>query len=319
MSEGVSLAPTLSTRLQSVVTMQKVAIVTDSTACLTTELAARYGIEIAPTELAFEGKVYRDGIDPPSDFYELLRKAKKPPTTSAPSPGRFLEAYARAAKHAESVLCITLPQELSSTHNVSQQAIQLAEEELPNVRIKSVSAPAVASGQGLIAIEAAQAAREGRTLDEMVAYVESLAPKVHFFAALDTLEYLAKGGHVPKAAAWLGDLIGFKPILTAYYGKVNRLSQTRTKKNAIIKMLQLMSDRNPEKAPIRALVMHADALVEAEDFAAQIKKNFDCQELFITQFTPVMGAHSGPGVVGVAFRAIERNNAMLKESAPVAR
>jgi DegV family protein with EDD domain len=299
--------------------MQKVAIVTDSTACLSPELAARYGIEVAPTELAFEGKVYRDGIDPPGDFYDLLRKAKRPPTTSAPSPGRFLEAYARAAKRAEAVLCVTLPVELSSTHNVSRQAIMLAKEELPNVRIMSVAAPAVASGQGLVAIEASLAAKEGRTLEEMAAYVESLAPKVHFFAALDTLEYLAKGGHVPKAAAWLGDLIGFKPILTAYYGRVDRLSQTRTKKNAIHKMLQLMAERNPERLPLRALVMHADSEAEAGDFAAEIKRRFLCEEMLITQFTPVMAAHSGPGVVGVAFRCLEREGAPAAAPAMAAR
>lgn len=299
--------------------MQRVAIVTDSTACLTPELAERYGIEIAPTELAFEGKVYRDGIDPPGDFYALLRNARKPPTTSAPSPGRFLEAYARAARRAEAVLCITLPVDLSSTHNVSKQAITLAEEDLPGVRIMSVAAPAVASGQGLVAIEAALAAKEGRTLEEMAAYVEGLAPKIHFFAALDTLEYLAKGGHVPKAAAWLGDLIGFKPILTAYYGRVDRLSQARTKKNAMNKMLALMGRRNPDRAPIRAIVMHADALQEAEEFAAQIKRRFTCRDMLITQFTPVMGAHSGPGVVGVAFRCLEQDGSAAKPPAMAAR
>ena len=287
--------------------MQKVAIVTDSTACLSRELVEAHGIEIVPTEMVFEGRVYRDGVDSPETFYTQLRQAKKPPTTSAPPPGLFLEAYARAARRAESVLCITIPANLSSTHNSSQLAIALAREELPDVRIVSVSAPAVASGQGLVALEAAQAAERGGDLEAVAALVAALAPRVHFFAVLDSLEHLARGGHVPKAAAWLGDLVGVKPILTARGGKVERLSQARSKRGAVAKMLRIMEERNPDRLPIRALVMHADGPGEAQRFREQIEARFPCESLSVTQFTPVMGAHSGPGVVGVAFRTVEQD------------
>ncbi len=286
--------------------MQKVAIVTDSTACLSRELVEAHGIEIVPTEMAFEGRVYRDGVDSAEDFYAQLRQAKKLPTTSAPPPGLFLEAYGRAAKRAEGVLCITIPEELSSTHNSSRQAIALAQDELPGVRIISLPAPAVASGQGLVALEAAEAAERGDDLDTVAGLVTDLAPRVHFFAVLDSLEHLAKGGHVPKAAAWLGDLVGLKPILTSRGGKVERLSQARSKRGAVAKMLRLMEERNPGGLPIRALVMHADAPGEALRFREQIEARFPCESLSITQFTPVMGAHSGPGVVGVAFRTAEQ-------------
>jgi DegV family protein with EDD domain len=286
--------------------MQRVAIVTDSTACLSRELGEAHGIEIVPTEMVFEGRVYRDGVDSAEDFYAQLRKAKKPPTTSAPSPGLFLEAYARAAKRAESVLCITIPEELSSTHNSSQQAIALARDEMPDVRIISLPAPAVASGQGLVALEAAEAAERGGDLETVAALVAELAPRVHFFAVLESLEHLAKGGHVPKAAAWLGDLVGLKPILTSRGGVVERLSQARSKRGAVAKMIRLMEERNSDGLPIRALVMHADVPGEALRFREQIESRFPCESLSITQFTPVMGAHSGPGVVGVAFRTVER-------------
>ncbi|MBI3744006.1 MAG: DegV family protein [Chloroflexi bacterium] len=285
--------------------MQHVAIVTDSSSCLSPALAAEYGIEIVPYDLVFDGRVFRDGVDDVGDFYNLLKAAKKLPTTSAPSPGLFLEAFKRAAQRAESVLCITLPPELSSTHNSSKQAIMLAEGELAGRRILSVPAPAVASGQGLVAIEAARAAREGKSLDEVAALVPALAEQVHFYAVLDTLEYLAKGGHVPKAVGWLGDLVGLKPILTATYGKVERLSQVRSKRTAIGRMLGYMEEQNPQRSPIRALVMHAAAAQEAAAFRDEIAKRFQCDLLHVTQFTPVMGAHSGPGVVGVAFRVID--------------
>ena len=284
--------------------MLRVALVTDSSACLTPQLATLYGIEVVPTEMVFGGRIYRDGVDEPRDFYQQLRQATKLPTTSAPAPSAFLEAYQRAAARAESVLCLTLHPNLSNLHNTSQQAVQMALRELPGVRIVSVPCPAVAAGQGLLAIEAGVAAQQGMGLDELVAYTAKLAPQVEFFAMVDTLEYLAKGGRVPRAAALLGDFIHLKPILTANEGKVYRLSLARSKDNAINKMLRLMEERNPEKRPIRALVMHADAAQEAIRFQAQIVARFPWELMEEVQFTPVMGAHSGPGVLGVAFRVV---------------
>ena len=284
--------------------MQKVAIVTDSSSCVSPQLAERYGIELVPYALDFEGRLFRDGIDPPSEFYELLRHAKRTPKTSAPAPGLFLEAFERSRARAEAVLCITLPANLSATFNSAQQAATMAQEEHAGFRVLCVPAPAVASGQGLVALDAAELAARGGTLEDATRLVAALAPKVRFYAVLETLEYLAKGGHVPKAAAWLGDRVGLKPILTAYHGKVERVSQARSKTKGLDKMLTMMEADNPDRRPIRAIVMHADAPGDAQRFADRIKERFTCDQIFVTQFTPVMGAHSGPGVVGVAFRAL---------------
>ena len=285
--------------------MQRVAVVTDSSSCIAGELARAHGIEIVSYDLVFDGRVYRDGVDPPEDFYGMLRGSKRPPTTAAPSPGQYLEAFEAASKRAESVLCITLPAGLSSSHSVSQHAVALAEERLPGTRIRSVAAPAVAGGQGLIALETARLAAEGASLDEAVAFVDAVAPKVEFYAVLDTLEYLARGGHVPRAAAWLGDRVGFKPVLTARHGKVERLTQARSKARAIERMLEMMRESNPNGTPIRAVLMHAAAPEEAARFAEKVQERFNCRELLTTEFTPVMGAHSGPGVVGIAYRILD--------------
>ena len=134
--------------------------------------------------------------------------------------------------------------------------------------------------------------------------MRELGPQVHFFAALDTLEYLAKGGHVPKVAAWLGSKVGLRPILTAPNGDVKRISQARSRRGAVEKVMKLMEERNPAGSPIQALVMHADVLEEAQALSDWIRARFQCRELLITQFTPVMGAHAGPGVLGVAFRVL---------------
>ena len=299
--------------------MQQVAIVTDSSSCIAGHLAKAYGIEIVPYDLAFDDLVYRDGVDPVGAFYDLLRAAKRPPTTSAPSPGLYLEAFRAASTRASSVLCITLPSNLSSSHNASQQAVIMAEERLPGVQFRSVTAPAVAAGQGLISLEAAELAAQGASLNEVAARVAALAPGVFFYAVLDSLEYLAKGGHVPAVAAWLGDRVGFKPVLTARHGKVERLTQVRSKTRAIERMLLMMEDANPERAPIRAILMHADAPGEATRFSEKIRERFDCREVLITEFTPVMGAHSGPGVVGIAYRVLDMDEFSESEQVDASR
>ncbi len=284
--------------------VQRVAIVTDSSSCLPPEVAAGHGIEVVPIEMVFEGRIYRDGVDDPGDFYRLLRTAKALPKTAAPSPGLFLQAISRARQRGESVLCITLPANLSSIHNSSQQAAMLAKEESPGLKVVSMESGAVAAGQGLLVLEAARAAERGMSLEEVAAQVREMGPQVHFFAMLDTLEYLAKGGHVPKVAAWLGNMVGLRPILTAPNGDVKRISQARSRRGALEKIMRLMEERDPDTRPIQALVMHADAPAEAEALRAKIASRFQCAELLVTRFTPVMGAHSGPGVLGVAFRVV---------------
>ena len=167
-----------------------------------------------------------------------------------------------------------------------------------------MGAGAVASGQGLLVLEAARAAARGLDLDAIINMLKEMAPRVHFFAALDTLDYLAKGGHVPKVAAWLGGVVGIRPILTASNGDIKRIAQARSRKGAVDKMLSLMRDRIPSDKPVQVCVMHADAIDEAEAFRNVIEERFECREMLMTPFTPVMGVHSGPGVLGVAFRVL---------------
>ena len=284
--------------------MQKVAIVTDSAACLPPALAAEHGIEVVPFTMAFGDKAYHDGVDSPSDFYRQLQAADRLPKTSAPSPGDFLEAFRRASERAPAVLCLTLPTNLSSSNNACMQAVAMAETELPGILVKGMAAGAVAAGQGLIVLECARAAIRGAGIEDVARLAERLAGEVHFFAFLDTLEYLAKGGHVPKAAAWLGNLVGLRPILTAPHGDVRRITQARSRKGATDRILRLVEEHNAALAPIQAMVMHANAPEEAEALRVRLAARFPCREVHVTQFTSVMGAHSGPGVLGIAFRIV---------------
>ena len=280
----------------------KVAIVTDSTACIPREQVVEYAIELVPIELVFGDKVYRDGIDiSPSEFYALLRQAEKLPTTSGSLPGPFLEAYRQASQRASSILCITESSKFSGMCNSARVAIEMAKEALPDVVIKVLECTTAAAGQGLVVLAAARVATLGESLTKVIETAKGVMPRVNLFATLDTLYYLAKGGRVPKVAALAGSLLRIKPIFTINNGDAYLVTNARTTRGAMKHILKIMGQKIVKGQPLHVAVMHADALDKAIALREQISSQFGCAELFITEFTPVMGVHTGPGVIGVAF------------------
>jgi len=280
----------------------KVAIVTDTTACLPKEQVEKYGIELVLVDFIFGDKVYQDGIDmSPAEFYACLRQAKKLPTTSGALPAPFLKAYTKASQRAASVLCITLPSKLSGMFNSARLAVEMAREALPNVSIGLLDCSTAAAGQGLVVLAAAKAAALGKSLAEVGDTAKSVMQRVNLFATLDNLHYLVKGGRVPKAAAFVGSLLKIKPIFTITDGEAYPIKNARTNHGAVKYILELMTQKVVKGQPLYVAVMHADAMDKAIALRNQISSQFDCAELFITEFTPVMGVHTGTGVIGAAF------------------
>ena len=280
--------------------MKKVAIVTDTTACIPQEQVAKYDIEVVPVRLIFEDKAYRDGIDiSPAEFYALLRQAKNLPTTSASSPDPYFEAYCKASQRAKSILCITEPSRFSAMFDSALVAVEMAKTALPNVTIEVLECTTAAAGQGLVALAAARAA--GKDLNEVIEIARITTSQVNLFATLDTLHYLVKGGRVPQAAALVNSLLKIKPIFTLNHSEARTVALPRTTKSAVKRMLKLMEQKVVRGQPLHVAVMHADALDEAVRLRNRISSQFDCTELFITEFTPVMGVHTGPGLLGISF------------------
>jgi len=280
----------------------KVAIVTDTTACIPEEQVEKYGIEMVPVDLIFEDRVYRDGIDiSPTEFYALLRQAEKLPTTSASSPGPYLEAYGRASQRAASILCITESSKFSVMFNSAKVAVEMAKTALPSVVIEVLECDTAAAGQGLVALAAARAAASGESLTKVVETARSTMHRVNLFASLDTLHYLVRGGRVPQAAALVNSILKIKPVFTVNGGEAHTVALPRTMGSAVKRILKIMGKKVVRGQPLHVAVMHADALDRAIALRNQVASQFDCAELFITEFTPVMGVHTGPGVIGVAF------------------
>jgi len=280
----------------------KVAIITDSVACISKELAEKYGIEVVPLRIIFGDKTYQDGIDlSPAEFYTLFRQAKKLPTTAACSPTFFFGAYRKVSQTAASILCITLSAKLSGMFNSAQLAMEMAKEALPNIAIKVLDCKTAAAAQGLVVLAAARTAALGSSLSEVTETAKSVMQKVNLLAVLDTLRYLVKGGRVPRVAALASSILKLKPILTITEGEAHPVTNPRTTRGAIERTLKIMRQKIVTGLPLHVAVMHADALDKAMALRDQISSQFDCAELFTTEFTPVMGAHTGPGVIGVAF------------------
>jgi DegV family protein with EDD domain len=282
--------------------MKKVTIVTDTTACVPQEQVNKYDIEVVPVPLIINEKTYRDGIDiTPTEFYAMLRKAKRMPTTSSSSPNPYLEAYRNASRKAHSILCLTEPAKFSAMFDSARTAVEMAKNTLHNVTIEVIECTTAAAGQGLVALAAARAAALDKPMEEVIKIVKNVMSRVNLFATLDTLQYLVKSGRVPQAAALVNSILSIKPVFTLNHADPRTVALPRTMKSAINRMLKLMEAAVNKRQQLHVAVMHADAMGEAVTLKDRILSQFECKEIYITEFTPVMGVHTGPGLVGVAF------------------
>ena len=276
--------------------MRKTAIVADSIATVPRELAERQEIEVVPLQVLFGLETFRDGVDINSaEFYRRLAEAKTLPTTSAPAVGDLISAYEKGAGRAESVVAIHPSGALSSSVTAAQQA---AEQVDARVHVLDTKTGSVA--QGLTVLTAARTAFAGAGPQQVLSAARQVMDRVKILITFDTLEYLRKDGRFGGAQAWLASALRFKPIITLADGVVKPVERPRTRRRAIERMLALMKE-SVQGRPVHAAVTHGEALTEAENLRDLIAEQFDCRELFITEFTPVMGAHAGPGVLGIAY------------------
>jgi DegV family protein with EDD domain len=196
-----------------------------------------------------------------------------------------------------------MPIELTMASQSAMQAKEMAKEELPNTSIEVIDCRSAAGALGLVTLAAARAAAAGQSLEEVIKVTKAMIPKVHMIGLVDTLVYLARGGRIPKFAAWAGDILKIKPILTLSQGRPAPLSAARTKSRGLERLLEIMQHRTGANSPIHVIVLHANVLEEAEGLKQRIISEFNCAEIYVKDFTPVMGVHTGPGLLGVAFYA----------------
>ncbi len=281
---------------------RKVAIVTDSAGCVPGEALAEYGIHEVPLKLVFGDKAYRDRVDlQPAAFYDRLRESTELPKTAAPSPEDFFETFQKAGKDGADILCITLSAKLSTTFEAARLGAGMARDSTSPVRIELMDSRLAAAAEGWVVLAAARAAAAGKGMAEVLSDATDVSGRAHLVAMLATLKYLEMGGRVPKVIASLGSLLDIKPLVTFKDGEIHALSRARTYQAAAKHILEETGNRVVKGKALHMAVMHAAEPERAEEFKGEIARSFDCKELIVTELSPVIGCHTGPGVIGVAF------------------
>jgi len=281
--------------------LQKVAIVTDSVACLPRELVEQHGIKIVPVNFYFGDTIYRDWVDiTPSEAYELFLKDPTAFKTSGVNPADCLEAYRQASNNSSSILCVTLSSKLSVVYDAALEAEELARAELPQASIEVVDSRTATAAEGFIALAAARVAEAGKSLAEVVKVAKEVRDKVFVVALLDTIRYVYRSGRIPEIAAKAGSMLNIKPVLTISAGAVRFRGAVRNREHGIKRVLKIAKDKVGEK-PVHMAVMHAYAPDDAEQLKERVSAEFNCAELWITEFSPVMGYACGTGTLGIAF------------------
>ena len=282
--------------------MSKVGIVTDSTSCLPTELIQEYDIRVAPVHLIIEGKDYRDRVDiTPSEFWRIFKDLKQLPTTGAAGPGDWISAITEMAKSTNNIVCIPLSKKLSATYEGAVQARDIMKSEHPDLSIEVIDSETTTGALGFIVLEAARAAHAGKSLAEVVQVVQDILPRVKFFMSPDTLKYLIRIGRAPKTAV-IGDLLQVKPIIgmVKRTGLVESLGRARGKRKAMAKMVEMIADYIDTTKPVHIIVHYSERIEDVEELKEMVTSRYNCSEVYVSEFTPVMAAAMGP-VVALAF------------------
>ncbi|UCG54906.1 MAG: DegV family protein [Dehalococcoidia bacterium] len=279
----------------------KVSVVTDSISCLPKDLVKRYNIGIVPIRLLVQGKTYRDSEDiTPTEAYKLFLQDPESFNTTPASPGHYLEAYRTAVNGTKDILCVTLSSKLSTGYDMARVAKEQARTELPQTNIEVLDSHNVTAAEGFVALAGARAAAEGKGLAEAIKEAKQVREKVTFLAFLDTIRYVYRTGRIPKMAAQFGSILKIKPILTSSGGLIKFKGIVRNREQGENRLLEIMRNKVGSH-PVHVGVMHAFAPDEASRLKKRIASEFHCSELWISEFTPVMGYATGTGTLGLAF------------------
>jgi DegV family protein with EDD domain len=281
--------------------MSKVALVTDSTTYLPKELSKGYDIHIVPSVVIWSGQELKDGFDiQPAEFYKRLSTATEMPSTSQPSPAAFKEMFEKLIKDGfTDILGLFVSAKLSGTIASAEQAKALAS----GANIEIMDGHSASMGTGWALLEAAKAAKAGKSLKECAEIAKRAGEHSGLLLLVDTLEFLHRGGRIGGGARFLGTALNLKPILEVEEGALEARERVRTKSKAMERMVELAEERIAGRTPLHLAVVHANAADDAKALLNAASKRLKPVETALTDVSPAVGTHTGPGTLGIAFMA----------------
>jgi DegV family protein with EDD domain len=282
--------------------MSRVRIVTDSTSCLPSDLVSEFGIGVVPVGLVIEGKVHRDGEDITlAEICERFETMQKQPTTSAVSPGDFINVFTDFAESADTIVCILVSRILTATQESAYLARKHMRKLNPGLRIEMMDSKTSAGALGFIVLAAARAAATGASAEEVMETVRDMTSRVIYLAALDTLKYLINMGRAPRAGN-IGEMLNVKPIIgfTDDTGLTEVVARVRGRRSSLERMVDLVERHADTTEPLHVMVHYCNGNGDAEQLREMIASRYQCAEILTTPFTPAMVGATGP-MVGLSF------------------
>jgi len=277
------------------------AVVTDTTAYLPDEVAAEYGIERVSLYVTLDGTQRPEAEIAAAeydDFFERLRRSEEGATTSQPSVGDFVSVYEPLLADGRDVVSVHISSSISGTCDSARQAReQLIADGKGGERIEVVDSRSACGGQGFLVVAAARAAARGGSGAEAAEAAERLRASLKMWFAIDTLEYLRKGGRIGAAQAWLGSALQIKPILTLEE-EITPVERVRTRRRAFERLVEYARERKQDGADAW-VVQHIHDPESARHLVDECRQIFDSDPVFVSEIGPVIGAHVGPGLLGV--------------------
>jgi DegV family protein with EDD domain len=276
----------------------KIALITDSTCDIPTELLEKHNIQVVPLTIIWDEDQYLDGVDlSAADFYQRLEEDPSIPTTSQPTPQQMVRAYEKAQNAgAEEILMITISSAMSGTHESALKAAEMVD--LP-VRVLDSKANSMSLGWQVLA--AARTRDSGGNLEEMIKAADKARSTMVYIISLDTLEYLHKGGRIGGASHFIGNLLNLKPQISVDHesGTVAAGRRSRTRKRALQDLYDDFFSGVDCSEAIHIAVLHNAALEEAQELVRKIEKEYSPIELILSIVSPVLGVHTGPRAVAI--------------------
>lgn len=273
-------------------------IVADTTCGLPRDLLAQRGIPLIPQIVIFGEDAYYD--DKELDTATFLRKLKGSatlPKTAAPEPPLYFPIYTEAQEKGESVIVIAPSAKVSGT----VRSAEVAAQEFPDLDVRVIDSLTISCNLGSMVLVADDMAKAGASAEEIVVKIREMIPRGRIFFVVDTLEYLAKGGRIGGAKKLLAELLEIKPILTIREGQVEPFEQQRTKKRAMARLAEVVSEECPGTAESHLSVMQVEAENEATQFVETLKSSVSAPKIPIYELPPAIVVHGGPKTMGVGF------------------